>query len=296
MEEIDSFIEAGKIASKIRKESKRLIIVDESLLDIAETIEQMILEEDAEPAFPVNLSVNEIAAHYTPESESQLSLNEGDVIKVDIGVELNGGLADTAYTVDMSGKYEKLVKSSEDALESALNFMKAGISVGDIGGVIEDKVKSYGFNPISNLTGHLIQTNDLHAGIEIPNVRTKNSYKIKVGEIFAVEPFTTTGEGYVSDMEEVGIFSLHMPNQIRMRQSRKILQFVLDSYGMLPFAERWIRKEFKSKLLVSASLKELLSAQIIKGYPVLRERSGGIVAQTEHTVLVEENGVRVLTK
>ncbi|MBI2079426.1 type II methionyl aminopeptidase [Candidatus Micrarchaeota archaeon] len=293
---LDQFIEAGKLGSKIREESRRLIIVDESLLDIAETIEQMIMEEGAKPAFPVNLSINEIAAHYTPESECNLFLKESDLIKVDIGVELNGGLADTAYSMDLSGKKQKLIESTEQALGSAINFMKAGIKVGDIGGIIEDKIKSYGFNPISNLTGHLIKTNDLHAGVEIPNVRSKNSYQLKVGEIFAVEPFATTGEGYVSDMEQVEIFGLYAPNQIRMRQSRRILQYALDNYGMLPFAERWIRKQFNSKILVNTALREMLASQVIKGYPVLREKSGGVVAQTEHTVLIEEDHVKILTK
>ena len=127
-------------------------------------------------------------------------------------------------------------------------------------------------------------------------MKSKNSYNIKEGQIFAVEPFATTGSGYVADMEQVEIFSLHMPNQIRMRQSRKILQYALETYGMLPFAERWVRNEFKSKILVGAALREMLSAQIIKGYPVLRDKDGGIVAQTEHTILVEEKGVRVLTR
>lgn len=294
--EIEAFRQAGALASKIREDSKRLIMVGESLLDIAETIEQMIAEEGAKPAFPVNISINDIAAHFTPEAESQDSLNDEDLVKVDMGIEINGGLSDTAYTIDLSGKNEKLVQASQDALQKAIDTIKPGVAVGDVGGVIEETITGFGYKPIANLSGHMIKSNELHAGVEIPNVKTQDKYPLKEGEIFAVEPFSTTGNGYVEDLDQVEIFSLYSPAKVRMRQSRKIIEHVIKNYGMLPFAERWVRKEFKSKLLVSAALRELLENQFIRGYPVLREVSRGLVAQSEHTILVTADGCEVLTK
>ena len=295
-EELEAFREAGKIASRIREQSKRLIIVGETLLDIAETIEQMIHEEGAKPAFPVNTSINDIAAHYTPEFESTATLDEKDVVKIDLGIEVNGALSDTAYTMDLSGENSKLVKASEEALENAINMIRPGAAVGEVGGTIEDTIKGYGFRPISNLSGHMIKSNELHAGVEIPNIRTNDTYRFIEGEVFAVEPFATTGAGHVEDLEHVEIFSLYMPSKIRMRQSRKIVEFVIKNYGMLPFAERWVRKEFQSKLLVSAALKELLQNHFLRGYPVLREAGRGLVSQFEHTILVTSDGCEVLTK
>ena len=296
MEDIEAFREAGKLAGRIREESKALIMVGESLLDVAETIEKMITDEGARPAFPVNISINDIAAHYTPEFDSEETLGEKDLVKVDMGIELNGGLSDTAYTIDLGGENEKLVEASEKALEKAIETIKAGVAVGEIGGVIEDTIKGYGYNPISNLSGHMIKSNELHAGVEIPNIRTNDPYELKDGDIFAVEPFATTGQGHVEDLEVVEIFSIYTPSKIRMRQSRKIVEHVINNYGMLPFAERWIRKEFKSKLLVSAALRELLENHFIRGYPVLREVSRGLVSQKEHTILVTADGCEVLTK
>jgi methionyl aminopeptidase len=295
-QELESFRQAGKIASKIREDSKRLIMVGESLLDIAETIEQMIAEEGAKPAFPVNISINEIAAHYTPEFESQTSLGEKDLVKVDLGIEVNGALSDTAHTVDLDGGNGKLVTASEEALAKAIAMIKPGVGVGEVGGLIEDTIKGYGYKPISNLSGHMIKSNELHAGVEIPNVRTNDAYRFREGDIFAVEPFATNGSGYVEDLEQVEIFSIYMPSKVRMRQSRKIVEFVVQNYGMLPFAERWVRKAFQSKLLVSAALKELLQNHFIRGYPVLREVSRGLVSQTEHTILVTAEGCEVLTR
>ncbi|MEW6722275.1 MAG: type II methionyl aminopeptidase [Candidatus Micrarchaeota archaeon] len=294
--ELENFRQAGKLAARIREDSKRLIMVGESLLDIAETIEKMIAEEGAKPAFPVNISVNEIAAHYTPEFECAAVLGEKDLVKVDLGMEIGGALSDTAYTIDLSGENAKLVTASEEALAKAIGAIRPGASVGEIGGLIEDTIKGYGFRPISNLSGHMIKSNELHAGVEIPNVRTSDPYRFQEGDIFAVEPFATPGQGFVEDLEQVEIFSIYAPSKVRMRQSRKIVEYVVQNYGMLPFAERWVRKGFQSKLLVSAALKELLQNHFIRGYPVLREVSRGLVSQTEHTILVTNDGCEVLTR
>lgn len=297
MEEyVDDFREAGKIASKIREQSKRLIMVGEGVLDICETIEKMIREEGANPAFPATISINEIAAHDTPSVDSKRCLDENDVIKVDLGTEVNGGLGDTAYTVDLSGNQAELVRASEDALEQAIKTIKPGVTVGDVGEVIEKTIRSHGFKPISNLSGHMMKPGILHAGIDVPNVKTDDPYEFQEGDIFAVEPFATNGNGYVVDEEEVGIFSLYMPGEIKMRQSRRVVEYVLEKYGMLPFAERWIREKFSSKLLVTAALRELLESQFIKAYPVLKEAGNGLVSQKEHSLLVTENGVEILTE
>jgi methionyl aminopeptidase len=294
--ELELFRQAGKMASRVREESKRLIMVGESLLDIAETIEQMIGEEGGRPAFPVNISINDIAAHYTPEFESAASLGESGIVKIDLGIEVDGALSDTAYTVDLDGGNEKLVRASDEALENAIKAIRAGTPVAEVSGAIEDTIKGYGFRPIANLSGHMIKSNELHAGVEIPNVRTGETYVLQEGDIFAVEPFATTGAGFVEDLEQVEIFSLYSPAGVRMRQSRKIAEFVIKNYRMLPFAERWVRKEFRSKLLVSAALRELLENHFIRGYPVLREAGRGLVSQAEHTLLVTADGCEVLTR
>ena len=270
-------------------------MVGESLLDIAETIEKMIADEGAKPAFPVNISINDLAAHYTPEVECQTTLGEKDLVKIDLGIEINGALSDTAYTVDLSGENGQLVKASEDALAKAIATIRPGVTVGEIGGLIEETIKGYGFKPIANLSGHMIKSNELHAGVEIPNIKSNDPYKFEEGDIFAVEPFATTGTGYVEDLEQVEIFSIYAPSKIRMRQSRMIIDHVLKNYGMLPFAERWVRKNFQSKLLVSAALRELLQNHFIRGYPVLREAGRGLVSQAEHTVRVTSDGCEILT-
>ena len=144
--ELENFIQAGKIAGKIREDSKKLIMVGEPLLEIAENIESMILEEGAKPGFPVNISINNIAAHYTPEFDCTLALDENDMVKIDIGVSVDGAIGDTAYTIDLSGKNENLINASREALDAALKFAKAGVTNGQIGEIIEEKFEALGLN------------------------------------------------------------------------------------------------------------------------------------------------------
>jgi methionyl aminopeptidase len=293
---IGEFEEAGKIGARVREESKALINIGEGVLDIAETIEGMIREEGAEPAFPTNVSINEIAAHYTPESGDEATIGEKDLVKIDLGVELNGAISDTAYTIDWGGTNGKLVEAAEAGLEAAIGMMKAGVSIGEIGGKVEETIRGYGYKPIANLTGHRISTGILHTGIDVPSIKTDDPYQLQAGEIYAIEPFATDGKGFVSDSDQVEIFSLYMPGKLRLRESRKLLNHIISNYGLLPFAERWLRQEFRSKLLLKNALKEMLRMQVLKAYPVLKEAGGGMVAQAEHTILVEEGGARVLTR
>ncbi|MEM4335649.1 MAG: type II methionyl aminopeptidase [Candidatus Anstonellales archaeon] len=295
-EELSNYREAGKITAKVLKEAEKLVIPGESLLDIAETVEKMVANEGAKLAFPLNIGINSIAAHYTPGMDEKETIPDEGVVKIDLGVRVNDCIGDSAITIDLSGKNENLLEASKKALEKAIEGVKPGAKVGEIGGIIESVIKEHGFKPIANLTGHKIEKGLLHAGVEIPNVKTPDPYEFKEGDVFAIEPFATNGKGYVNDTDEVRIFSLHAPGNVRMRQGRKVLIYILDNYGLLPFAERWLHKEFKSKLIVNATLREMVEKGMLRTYPVLKEAGEGIVAQFEHTVLVNKDGCEVLTK
>ncbi len=290
----EDFIESGKLAAKVREESKSLIMVEESLLDIAETVEQMILQEGAKCAFPLNISVNEQAAHFTPETGCLLMLGENDVVKVDLGVSINDALTDTAYTVDLSGKHGKLVEASATALENAIKLMKPGTRIAEVSATIEETVKSFGFLPISNLTGHMIKKGLLHAGVEVPNVRTAMPYVLREGDIFAIEPFASSGSGLVQDTDQVEIFSLINPKPLRLPQARKIQEQIMRDYRLLPFAQRWLDSG-NSRLMVNTALKEMMAQRVVISYPVLKDSGDGLVSQAEHTILVGEEPL-VLTK
>ncbi len=292
---VKNFHEAGKIAGSILHEVQKLVLPGESLFDIAESLEKMIIDAGGRPAFPANISINDIAAHFTPELENKTLVGETDVVKIDIGVHIEGCIGDTAITVDLSNEQGKLVESSEAALAAAISMMKPGVKVGLIGGAIEKEITSRGFKPIENLTGHKIEPFMLHAGVEIPNIKSSASYELQEGDIFAIEPFSSAGSGRVSDTSQVEIFALQSTPKLRMKYSRELLTHIVHNYFSLPFAERWLSGVFKSRLTLASSLRELLNSGALHPYPVLRDTGRGLVAQREHTVIIEHESAKVLT-
>lgn len=291
----ENYAKAGKISREIADASRKLLMPGEGLLDIAESIEKMILEAGARPAFPANVSLNDIAAHYTPEFEDKALLGEKDLVTIDLGVHVEGCIGDIAYTVDLGSENGKMVEAAEAALAAAVATVRPGKKTGEIGAVIEAEANKFGFKPIENLTGHMLQPYLLHTGIDIPNVKRSGGYEFREGDYFAIEPFVTPGEGRVVDANQIEIFSVDQPRNVRLRQSRQVLVYAIENYFTLPFAERWLRQKFKSKLLLSAALKELVNHGILRPYPVLREASKALVAQAEVTVLVEHDGARIIT-
>lgn len=271
------YVEAGKIASKVRTESVRKVKEGVALLEIAQYAEDRIEDLGAKPAFPCNISINEIASHYTPE-DNLPCFAKGDVAKIDIGVHIEGYIADTATTVEVGTmNHGKLIGACDDALEKAIASIKDYTDTGTIGRIIEETIKKHGFNPIRDLTGHSLERYNLHAGITIPNYKSFFSNKIKKDMVFAIEPFATYGKGNIRHGKP-HIFA------ISGRVNGKETAEVRDRFGTLPFTMRWI-PEIKGKDL--GRLRE---------YYELIEASGEIVAQSEHTVIVNKEGCEVITR
>jgi len=294
---IEKYGRAGKIVFEALQLARREAKPGAKLLELADKTENFILSQGARPAFPVNISINDVAAHYTPPFDDASVIGEKDVVKIDAGAHVDGFIGDMAITLDFSGENGKLVEASERALEAALSVMKAGASTSLVGETVENEIKKFGFKPIENLTGHALGEYELHAGIEIPNIKTQHGRELKEGDVLAVEPFASTGAGHVSEGNLVEIFSLAEEAPARLRESRKLLTYAQENYKKLPFAERWLRKSaFPSKLLLHAALRELVLMGALHQYPMLRDSGKGLVSQAELTVLVEKDSVSILTR
>lgn len=285
-EVLEKYMLAGRIAAQVREESKNFVVPGASLMDIAEKIESSIKEKGGLPAFPVNLSMNDEAAHYTPVPADGRKICKDDVVKVDIGVHVDGYIGDTAYTACFDDKYSKLVKAAEEALEKAVPLCVPGAAVDEISGVIEDTIKSFGYLPVANLTGHGLEQWEGHAEPTIHNTRVKYDYRLKEDEVIAIEPFATTGAGLIKDSEPSVIFALLGKKPSRSPESRRIMNEMTTFHGM-PFAERWLGSSFATRL----ALRELRKSGALYEYPVLKEVKKGMVSQAEHTVIVGKEPV-----
>ena len=286
MEELlEHFRKAEKISIEIIQFAKPLVKTDAKILDIAETIENKIRELGGKPAWPVNISINEIAAHYTPEINDAIKLEEGDLVKVDIGVQVNACPLDRAFTVCVGKKSHPLIEASEKALEEALKIMKAGTKVFEISEVTETAVNNLGFNVVRNLSGHGIAQYHQHAPPMIPNSKNTIQDELESGKVYAMEVFTTNGSGVVIESSPTGIFKYHGDKPVRLWEARKILDTAKNEFDQLPFCKRWIK--YISQVKLDIALKQLIEAEAIETYPPLKEQSNGLVAQTEETVIIE---------
>jgi len=288
----EKYIKAGEIAAKVREESRNIIKVGGRFLDIVEKIEALIRENGGEPAFPVNISVNEIAAHYTPTKNDESVVKDNDIVKIDVGVHVDGFVADTAITINFNKDYENLVKAAESALNEAVKLIRPDAFLSDASEVIEETIKGFGYKPVSNLTGHGLNRWDLHTEPTVPNISFKSDYKLKENQIIAIEPFATDGAGYIKDSENAFIFMLLGTKPVRNQDARKIIEFAQQFNG-LPFAERWIPIDslFKTRI----ALRELRERGMLHDFYVLKEAKNGMVSQAEHTLIVRDPPI-IITK
>ena len=294
---LEKYRQAGEIAAEVREEMRRYVKEGMRIIEICEKAESLIEKKGGKPAFPCNISVNEIAAHYTSPPGDERIIPKGAVVKIDIGVHIDGYIADTATTVSFNPQYRELVKTAEEALNKGIEYVRAGASSSGFGALIQKTIVERGFKPISNLTGHSIGRYLIHSGKSLPNVPHFFGFKFKEGDIFALEPFVTLADaaGKVENGDLVTIFRFHKKKKVKGLHAKKLLVFIERNFRTLPFAERWLTGVVPKQSYNSA-FKELLSSKSLVSYPIFVEASKKVVAQAEHTVYVKKNGCEILTE
>jgi methionyl aminopeptidase len=290
---IEKFKKACALTAEARRFAEGLIKEGAKVLDVANSVEAKIVQLGGKPAFPVNISINDIAAHYVPKANDDLVLKRGDLVKVDFGVHVDGCAGDIAFSVSVgkSDENESLIKAAKAALDAAIAAVKPDVEVCKIGAAIESVVKKAGFQPIRNLTGHGIKQFDLHTEPSIPNFDSSDKTKLEKDTIIAIEPFVTSGKGFV---REVGSGEVYHILRFAPIRDGEILLYIQKEYNTLPFAKRWLVKKFGSARTANA-IREALSRGILYEHKTLREVSGAKVAQAEHTILIADK-IAVLTK
>ncbi len=294
--QVEDYIKAGKIAAEVRENVRKKNWVGVTLEEICEEVESEILKRGAKRAFPVNTSVNEVAAHYTAEPNDEKTVGETDLVKIDLGAQINGYIADTAVTVCYDPQYDNLLQAAEDALKNAMSIIKIGVKSSDVGRTIEKTVKQFGFKPIMNLSGHSLGQYTIHAGKSIPNIWSIGSFSFKGDEAYACEPFVTTGggSGVVKEGPIKNIFALGSRKRTKNDDADRLQEYIWSNFNMLPFALRWLLKDWEEKK-ARELLEILIKKKVVHAYPILIERNGQRVAQAEHTFIPTENGITITT-
>jgi len=295
-EALEKFRLSGKILRNTREEMKLFVRENMPIVQVCEKAEKLIREKGGKPAFPCNVSINEVAAHYTSPPNDERRIPEKTIVKVDIGVHVDGYVTDTAFTACFNPEYKSMADAAEHALKVAIANIQPEMATSKIGGIIENDIKNRGFKPIANLTGHSVGRYLIHAGTSIPNVAQLSLAKVKAGEVYAIEPFVTLPEavGRVEDGSEIVIFRLVKAKSVKNPYAKQLLKHIEDEFKTLPFAERWL-KGVVPKEQHREAFRELLASKTLMGYPVFVEVSRKSVAQAEHTVLITGDTCEILT-
>ena len=295
-EALEKFRLSGKILRESREEMKQLVREGMPAIEVCEKAESLIREKGGKPAFPCNVSINEVAAHYTSPPNDQLTIPEKSVVKVDMGVHVDGYVTDTAFTACFNPEYSSMKTAAEQALAEAIENIHGDMATSQIGLIIERTIKNRGFKPISNLTGHSVGRYLIHAGTSIPNVMQVSFGKVKTGEIYAIEPFVTlpNAVGRIENSPQTTIFRLVKAKSVKNPHTKQLLKHIEENFKTLPFAERWLKDAVPADKHREA-FKELLKCKAVMGYHVFTEISRKPVTQAEHTLLIKEDGCEVLT-
>jgi len=297
LEKMEIYLKAGKIASTVLKEIRSKVRPGVNFSQICEQIENRIRELGGEPAFPTNICVNEIAAHDTAEIEDIREVHDGDVVKIDIGVHVDGYIADTAITVNFSEYYATMTTANMEVLNLALKKIKPGESIGEVGNIVYSSALSMGYKVVTNLSGHELGQYQIHAGQSVPNTPVNGFIgRFGVGRCYAIEPFLTSNNAaaYVEETDKAAIYSIVKRKRLKDQVADRFLEKVWERRKTLPFSARWFKDLYDKNELLRA-LDYLAKNKVIRAYPVLKEATDQVVCQFEHTVFITEKNTIITT-
>jgi methionyl aminopeptidase len=287
--DVKKYQKASEISKKCKEYGKSIAKSGMNYLEFSKKIENKILELGGGIAFPVNISVNDTAAHDIAQIDDTRVFEKGDLVKLDIGVHIDGFIVDSAITFEIeTNNHSELITLNRKALDEALKVIKPGIKVSEIGKAVEKVVKGSKYKIIKNLTGHGIEQYDIHSGFGIPNYDTKTNDILERGMVIAVEPFLTDGDGMIKSGKSSGIYQLEYDKPVRLY--RDVLNFIKKEFLTLPFNIRDIQDKF-GYAKAKSSIAYLVRNELLTDHQVLLEKKGSVVSQFEHTIIVEDKPI-----
>ena len=292
----EQYVKAGRITREVREWIKKTMKPGMGYVEMCLAVEREVVARGGGIPFPCAIGANHVTAHYAPQKNDGSVFSENDVMKIDFGVHLDGYLTDTAVTLTFNPEFEPLLDASERALAAAIKTARVDARTSEIGRSISSEASRLGFRVIENLTGHTVDRYVVHAGKSIPNLYMPSPQTLKRGEVFAVEPFLTLKKaaGYVVDSPAETIFSIVARKYTASKELDDFVARVWNERKTLPFTPRWYEADYPATKMTKI-LEELVRRKLVRAYPTLVEASNNPVAQFEHTMALDENGLTVLT-
>lgn len=259
-------------------------------------------------AFPTCISVNNTVGHFSPLPEDATVLKDGDVLKIDLGVHIDGWIAVQAQTIlvqesfdsPIAGRAADAIQAARTAFEVALRLIRPGKKVSDVAGALSKVVEDFGCNLVEGVMSHqmkqfVIDGNKCVLNRPTPEHKVEDA-EFEENEVYAVDIVVSTGEGKprVLDEKETTVYkrAIDMEYKLKLKASRAVFSEINKKYPAMPFTVRALLTDGDSDLQkqLRLGLVECLNHGLLHPYPVLHEKTGEFIAQMKGTVLLMPNG------
>ncbi|KAG7570409.1 Winged helix DNA-binding domain superfamily [Arabidopsis thaliana x Arabidopsis arenosa] len=307
-----SLRQAAEVHRQFRKYMTSILKPGMLMIDLCETLENTVRKLISENglqagiAFPTGCSLNNVAAHWTPNSGDKTVLQYDDVMKLDFGTHIDGHIVDSAFTVAFNPMFDPLLAASRDATYTGIKEAGVDVRLCDVGAAIQEVMESYEVEingkvyqvkSIRNLNGHSIGRYQIHAEKSVPNVRGGEQTKMEEGELYAIETFGSTGKGYVREDLECSHYMKnydvgHVP--LRLPRAKQLLATINKNFSTLAFCRRYLDRLGETKYLMA--LKNLCDSGIIEPCPPVCDVKGSYISQFEHTILLRPTCKEIISK
>eukprot|EP00041_Stephanoeca_diplocostata_P019563 m.424062 g.424062 ORF g.424062 m.424062 type:complete len:394 (-) comp21337_c0_seq1:1225-2406(-) len=306
---------AGEMASRVLKAVREKCVAGAKTFDICKFGDEQIMAEVGTVynkkddngklvpkgvGFPTCISVNHCICHNCPiESDAEILLADGDVIKIDLAVHIDGFIAPVATTFvlgesEVTGRKADVIMAAHLSAEVGLRMLRPGAKLSSVTKAIDKVCESFNCTAVEGMLSHQLTKNKIDgekAVILNPNEQQNKDHKdgvVEANEVYAIECIVSTGEGKSREGEQrTTVFKKSdLVYQLKMKSSRSFFSEVTKKFNVMPFTLRAISDEKTAKL----GCTECVKHDVIVPYKVLWEKDSEIVAQFKILVLVMPNG------
>lgn len=275
---------------------------------VADKVQSMFRGVEKGLAFPTSVSVNNCVCHNSPvpgeETTPQVLVN-GDVIRIDLAVHIDGYSAQVAHTVQITengelaadSKEANVINAAYAALNVAIRKIRPGVETYEVTDIIEKAAAHFNVTPVEGVLSHLVKRYIIDGFRCIPSKKTPehmvHEYPIEVAQVWTLDIAFSTGKGKLKERDvRPSVFKVALDSNYsaKMESARELAREVDTKFQTFPFGVRNLETK-KARL----GLSEMVKHGMVSPYPVLFEKDGETVAQFKVTLLVTPKKIERIT-
>lgn len=310
---VTKYKNAAEIANKALAAVIPLAIPGAKIVDLCEKGDNLITElsgnvfKNAKKkiergvAFPTCISVNSTVCHFSPLQGDETVLAEGDMVKIDLGVHIDGFIAVVAHTLvlhapdaPITGRAADVLAAANTAAEVAIRLVRPGKKNKEVTEALQKVAAAYDCKVVEGVLSHQMKQFVIDANkvvLSVSNTETRvDEFEFEENEVYSIDVVMSTGEGKprLLDERETSVYkrAIDRSYSLKMKASRAIFSEINTKFAVMPFTARSLEEKRGARL----GLVECVNHELLQPYPVLHEKPGDLVAHFKFTVLLMPNG------